>query len=67
MIGTTSMEEQERHQPVEGRAVQAWVTVHIVTGKLAMLGTLACVVAVVIVIFLHFLTDIQITEIVGGQ
>ena len=65
MIGT--MEEQERHQPVEGRAVQAWVTVHIVTGKLAMLGTLAWVVAVVIVIFLHFLTDIQITEIVGGQ
>ena len=63
MTGTASMEEQERHQPVEGRAVQAWVTVHIVTGKLAMLGTLACVV----VIFLHFLTDIQITEIVGGQ
>ena len=67
MIGTASMEEQERHQPVEGRAVQAWVTVHIVTRRLAMLGTLACVVAVVIVIFLHFLTDVQITEIVGGQ
>ena len=67
MIGTASMEEQERHQPVEGRAVQAWVTVHIVTRRLAMLGTLACVVVVVIVIFLHFLTDIQITEIVGGQ
>ena len=67
MIGTASMEEQERHQPVEGGAVQAWVTVHIVTRRLAMLGTLACVVVVVVVIFLHFLTDIQITEIVGGQ
>ena len=65
MIGTASMEEQERHQPVEGRAVQAWVTVHIVTGKLAMLGTLVCVIFCSTL--LHFLTDVQITEIVGGQ
>ena len=65
MIVTASMEEQERHQPVEGRAVQAWVTVHIVTTKLAMLGTLACVIFCATL--LHFLTDIQITEIVGGQ